>query len=190
MPRMPRAGSADWNWSAPPRTASWVPAERAELDRLLEENPDAREFQADLRKLESFLADIPSPDMPETLHGDIMARIPATQRPVQRPVTTPARSTFGWLRAPTPVFRYGLATAAGVLLAAIIYESPLTFSPATDRGDLVGTMAPAGSRSEPTLSIRMPSARTGSRPWSNSSATTIPCWSRSASTPRSPSISP
>ncbi|HWM28792.1 MAG TPA: hypothetical protein VNQ14_10060 [Woeseiaceae bacterium] len=124
------------------------PGERAELDRLLEENPDAREFQADLRKLESLLAEIPSPDMPETLHGDIMARIPVTQRPLQR---LPARSTLGWLRAPTPVFRYGLATAAGVLLAAIIYESPLTFSPATDRGDLVGTMAPTGSRSDANL---------------------------------------
>jgi hypothetical protein len=119
------------------------PGERTELDRLLEENPDAREFQADLRKLESLLADIPSPDMPETLHDDIMARIPLTQRSLQ-----PVRSTLGWLRAPTPVLRYGLATAAGVLLAAIVYESPRTFSPATDRGDLVGTMAPAGSRSD------------------------------------------
>ena len=119
------------------------PGERAELDRLLEENPDAREFQADLEKLESLLADIPSPDMPQTLHDDIMARIPVMQRSLQ-----PARSTLGWLRALTPVVRYGLATAAGVLLAAIIYESPLTFSPAPDHGDLVGTMAPAASRSD------------------------------------------
>ncbi|MGH8166073.1 MAG: hypothetical protein ACREQ1_02475, partial [Woeseiaceae bacterium] len=74
--------------------------ERAELDRLLEESPESRAFQTDLENLESLLREIPLPDLPETLHADIMARVPVPQ----------ARSTGSmraWLRAPAPILRYG-----------------------------------------------------------------------------------
>ncbi|MEX2126452.1 MAG: hypothetical protein WD795_21335 [Woeseia sp.] len=119
-------------------------AERAELDRLLDESPEAREFQAELENLEALFGDIPLPDMPETLHADIMARVPLPQAISASPM-------FAWLRAPAPIWRYGLATAAGLLLAVAFYESPLFFSHTGNTIDLVGTMAPAGSRSDTDL---------------------------------------
>ena len=118
--------------------------ERAELDRLLEQSPEAHAFQTDLENLESLLAEIPPPDLPETLHADIMARVPVPQ----------ARSTgslLTWLGSSEPILRYGLATAAGLLLAVGFYESPLSVSHSGNVIDLVGTMAPAGNRSDMDL---------------------------------------
>jgi hypothetical protein len=116
-------------------------ADRAELDRLLAESPEVRRFQADLETLESLFRDLPLPDMPATLHADIMARAAV-------PRTRSAGSILDWLRLPTPALRYGLATAAGLLLAVAFYESRPTFSKVADLSELVGTMAPTGTRTD------------------------------------------
>lgn len=109
--------------------------ERAEVEQLLRESAAARAFRDDLRRLRTLLADLPAPAFPDGLHARIMSDAGRTNR----------ERTARW-HVPVPglALRYGLAAAAGVVLAVGVYE----WRPAADGGygELAGTMLPEGSR--------------------------------------------
>ena len=111
--------------------------ERAELDRLLKGSAEACRLRSELGLLASILENAPQPVPPATLHDQIMARVTLPASRSRKPV-------FAWRPewAAAAVLHYGLAAAAGVLLAAFFYESQPRFGAATDIADLVGTMAP------------------------------------------------
>lgn len=113
-------------------------SEQAELEQLLENSAEAREFKAELAEMDSLLGAVPVIAPPSSLHTQIVNRIKLPQDKVNT-------SFRGWLRPPQfmPVLRYGLAAAAGLLLASSFYESQSLFPSDTDFDDLVGTMAPS-----------------------------------------------
>ncbi len=112
-------------------------SEQAELERLLETSSEARKFQVELAEMDSLLGEIPAIEPPDSLHTQIVNRISLPQKKTDT-------SFLSWLRPPQfmPVLRYGLAAAAGLLLATSFYESQSLFSANNDFDDLVGTMAP------------------------------------------------
>ena len=112
-------------------------SERAELEQLLEISAEAREFQTDLAEMDSLLGKVPAIEPPDSLHLQIVNSVTLPQKKADT-------SLLGWLRPPQfmPVLRYGLAAAAGLLLAASFYESQSLFPSNDDFDDLVGTMAP------------------------------------------------
>ncbi len=112
--------------------------EQAELENLLESSAEAREFQMELAEMDSLLAKVPAIEPPGSLHTQIVDCITLSQEKA-------GNSLLGWLRPPQfmPVLRYGLAAAAGLLLAASFYESQSLFPSNDDFDDLVGTMAPS-----------------------------------------------
>jgi hypothetical protein len=116
--------------------------ERALLDRLLEESPEARRFQDDLGRIDSIMHRLPELVPPEALHDRVMA---GTSLPLARQ----RRPIFAWLDSLSPftALRYGMATAAGLVLAAVFYESQSGFGETADIRQLVGTMAPNRDRS-------------------------------------------
>ncbi|NIA27696.1 MAG: hypothetical protein GWP02_06535 [Desulfobulbaceae bacterium] len=113
-------------------------SERTELEQLLENSAEAREFQAELAEMGSLLEAVPAVEPPESLHLQIVNSVTLPQKKADT-------SFLGWLRPPQlmPVLRYGLATAAGLLLAASFYESQSLFPANDDFDKLVGTMAPS-----------------------------------------------
>jgi len=112
-------------------------SERAELEQLLENSAEARKFQAELADMNSLLGDVPAIEPPDSLHLQIVNRVTLPQIKTDKPF-------LDWLRPSQfmPVLRYGLAAAAGILLAASFYESQSLFPTNNDFDDLVGTMAP------------------------------------------------
>ena len=112
-------------------------SEIAELEQLLESSAEARKFQAELAEMDSLLGAVPAMEPPDSLHTQIVNCITLPQKKADT-------SFLGWLRSPwfMPALRYGLATAAGLLLAASFYESQSMFPSNSDFDDLVGTMAP------------------------------------------------
>jgi hypothetical protein len=116
-------------------------AERAELDRLIGESPEARRLHADLGRINSIMSKLPLLAPPETLHHRIMSAI-------SLPVVKTKQPILGWLGKPEPftVLRYGVATAAGAVLAAVLIDSPPRFADTADIEELVGTMAPNRQR--------------------------------------------
>ena len=113
-------------------------SERAELEQLLENSAEAREFQAELAEMDSILGEVPAIEPPDSLHTQIVNCISLPRKKADP-------SFLGWLRPPQfmPVLRYGLAAAAGLLLATSFYESQSLFPSNNDFDDLVGTMAPS-----------------------------------------------
>jgi len=113
-------------------------SERAELKQLLESSAEARKFQAELAEMNSLLGAVPAVEPPDSLHLQIVNSVTLPQKKVDT-------SFLGWLRPPQfmPVLRYGLAAAAGILLAASFYESQSLFPSNYDFDNLVGTMAPS-----------------------------------------------
>lgn len=116
-------------------------ADREELGRLLEESPEARRLHSDLERLDSFLRKVPELTPPGSLHDRIMASTSLPRAKKQRG----AVPRFGSL-APSGLLRYGMATAAGVLLAVGLYESQPRIAGTPDFTDLVGTMSPSRHR--------------------------------------------
>lgn len=116
--------------------------ERVELDQLLKGSAEACRLRSELGLLASILENAPQPVPPATLHDQIMARVTLPASRARRPV-------FAWRPewTATGVLRYGLAAAAGVILAVFFYESQPRSGTAADLADLVGTMAPHRARS-------------------------------------------
>jgi anti-sigma factor RsiW len=116
-------------------------AEQTELDGLLEASPEAYRFREDLDRIGAILRKVPDRAPPEMLHDRIMRSVSLPAIQSRRPRAMPG---FGWFRRTTPpvVLRYGMAAAAGLLVAAAFYESRGIPDPA-DLSQLVGSMAPA-----------------------------------------------
>lgn len=116
--------------------------ERAELERLLAEYPEGRRYRADLARLESVLGDAAEPEIPATLRASIMSRVAV--RGARPPATRHAGLR---MPGPLPVLRYGLAGAAGMLLAVAWFGSQPARDGAPDLDELVGTITSHRSRS-------------------------------------------
>jgi hypothetical protein len=107
---------------------------QAELQQLLDTSPQARDYHDQMLNLNAFLERVPDPELPEDLHGSIMNAIslPAARR---------RRLSFGFSQFPGFV-RYGLATAAGLLLAIGMYEYSPRLDGMPDQSSMVGTIMP------------------------------------------------
>jgi anti-sigma factor RsiW len=121
--------------------------ERAELDRLIQQSPEARRFRDEINRIDSILRKAPELMPPETLHERIMAAI---SLPSPRSWQRKLASKVGWPGSLTPsiVLRYGMATAAGIVLATVLYDSHPGISQPADITELLGTMAPGRDRHE------------------------------------------
>jgi anti-sigma factor RsiW len=126
------------------------PDERAELDRLIEQSPEARHFRDELNRIDSVLRKLPEQTPPETLHDRIMADISLPSTTNWQRMLANKIGLLGSL-APFTVLRYGMATAAGVVLATVFYESHPGISQPADVMELVGTIAPNRDRHEANI---------------------------------------
>lgn len=109
-------------------------SEQTELDKILAKSESARHYRANLKSLDTLMAKQPAVAMPDGLHETIIGSIRLTDRPVSKPAIIARRN---WTR----VAGYGLATAAGLLLAVGLFR----FSPDMGLGQtdqMTGTMAP------------------------------------------------
>jgi anti-sigma factor RsiW len=124
--------------------------ERAEFDRLIEQSPEARRLCDEINRIDSVLRKIPELTPPEMLHGRIMADISLPSTGTWQRMTA---SKAGWLSSlePFTVLRYGVATAAGIVLAMAFYESHPGLSQPADISELVGTMAANRDRREANI---------------------------------------
>ena len=114
--------------------------EQAELERLLAEYPEGRRYRADLARLESVLGEAAEPEIPVTLRASIMSRAVRGARP-------PATRRAGLrMPGPLPVLRYGLAGAAGMLLAVAWFGNQPAHNGAPNLDELVGTITSHRSR--------------------------------------------
>jgi len=115
-------------------------AGRAELENLLAQSEEARQYQAQMSKLSAFLDRAPEQEVPEGLREKILdgIRLPASR-------TIEARS--GIRRIPG-FLRYGLTAAAGLLLAFGVYEYRPGQDGAPDISDMAGTVMPGGNTAD------------------------------------------
>lgn len=107
--------------------------ERAELDARLQDSEEARRYQAGLSRLDKLLAKAPTVPLPDQLHEQILARIELDR---------PRRRRVGGRQLPA-LLRYGAAAAAGLIIAAGIYEMNAAGDRSPDLERMVGTMAPS-----------------------------------------------
>lgn len=119
--------------------------EQAELDRLLEASPEMSRFRTELLHIDAILRKVPDVAPPGTLHDRIIASV---SLPTVKP-RPEVKQGFSWFGSPTPftALRYGMATAAGLVLAAAFYESRGISEP-VDLTELVGSMAPDRQRDD------------------------------------------
>ena len=114
-------------------------AERIELGTYLEQSGEARDYQAKMQELSAFLDRAPELEVPDGLRERILDQ-------VELPAVKARGAGFRLNQLPGFV-RYGLATAAGLLLAFGIYE----FRPGADGeqglSDMTGTIMPGGNAS-------------------------------------------
>lgn len=109
-------------------------AERAELASILERSAEARGFRDDMQKVARLLSAVPAVEPPAGLRQRVLNRIQLPRR-------------VGWLELGAAWLRpasYGLAVAAGVLLAVGVER----FESSTGSADiekLVGTMVQRGA---------------------------------------------
>lgn len=115
-------------------------AGREELARALSGSDEARAYQAQMQDLEAFLDRVPAQEVPDGLHARIVGSI-----------SLPSARSRGWLAGfgQFPGFvRYGLATAAGLLIAVGVYEYRPGVGAPGDLSSMSGTILPAGNRVE------------------------------------------
>jgi hypothetical protein len=109
-------------------------AGRAELEQRLSADPDAREYQQQMQALEAFLDRVEPRELPAGLHASIVESVPLR------------KTRSGWLSRGFSQFpgfvRYGLASAAGLLLAVGIYEYRPGIDPGGDLSGMTGTVLP------------------------------------------------
>ncbi|NNF15630.1 MAG: hypothetical protein HKN70_02730 [Gammaproteobacteria bacterium] len=113
-------------------------SERAELREILASSTEVQEYYQGLEQLDGLLQDVPAQEYKmnfDQRFGDLFPRGASV---------TPIRKTgMGRL---SNVMSYGLATAAGILLAVGYYESRKLDSDEQDFGQMLGTMAPDTNR--------------------------------------------
>jgi hypothetical protein len=109
-------------------------AGRERLDQLLASSEEARQLQADLRRLNAFIDQVPRYDLPDGLHGQITGNIA---------LKPPARKLFQFSALPV-FFRYGLAASAAVVLTVAVFRSGSELEGTSNYSDMVGTIARGG----------------------------------------------
>ena len=110
-------------------------AERAELARLVLQDPEARRLHDQFRRLDQLLHDIPQTEPPSSLRAAILAGGPSMS---ERP-GAPGRRQYGW-----PPYRLAAAILGGLMIVGISYFLRDGSAPGAD---LQGSMA-AGGRQE------------------------------------------
>lgn len=112
------------------------PDEREELEKRLPGSAEARQFEAELLRLDELLGSVPPVEPPPDLRQKIFDRIDVQTAPPRRPI-------FGWLELVfgVPAVRYGIAASAGLLFAVALYESNGNAVSDVDVSQMVGTMA-------------------------------------------------
>ena len=112
--------------------------ERAELARLLLQDPEARRLHGDLRQTDKLLRDIPQAESPPGLRAAILGRPALSERP-----RDPAARQYG----PAP-YQMAAAILGGLLIVGISY---VLLDGNSSQSDLQGSLAAA---SQVQLSIR------------------------------------
>lgn len=103
----------------------------AELEQCLADSGEARQYHAQMRDLGAFMSRVPVVEPPEGLHASIVSSIGLP------------RPRAAWRFGQFPGFlRYGLATAAGLLLAIGLYEYRPGMGGSADLSSMVGTIMP------------------------------------------------
>lgn len=118
-----------------------TPAERNELESLINSSEDAMQLANEVRRMDDFLDIQRAIEPPPGLRNNIMQQVPIGDA---RPASPADSGISAWLRSLTwqPVLKYAASTAFGALLVVAVYESQPDFGPNTDISQLVGTMAP------------------------------------------------
>lgn len=122
--------------------------EKAELERCLAGNPEARDLHRDLSRVGTLLGQIPPAEPPEDLKREIMARICA--RSVPEPA--PSRPLLGFVNGLSPRFRYPLVFASGLAAGVLLFLLAAYFPRLNFGGDaerMSGTMLPEFSSPSP-----------------------------------------
>ena len=104
----------------------------AKARSLLESSAQARELREELERVTRWLEQAPAMDPPDELHGRIVSQL--------RLPSGPAASglSLGWFSG---LFRYGLATAAGVALTLAVLQLPVRApAPGAEFDDLQSMM--------------------------------------------------
>lgn len=111
-------------------------AGRSELEAALAGSEGARRFRSEMSRLAGRLDSIAEVDPPEGLYDQIIER-------VALPRESGLRRLLDFAAMPA-FMRYGFATAAGLLLAVVIYENGRELSGSQDFSSMVGTMTLGG----------------------------------------------
>jgi hypothetical protein len=132
--------------------------ERAELDRLLAQDPSGRARLAEREELFDTLRRVPRRAPPDDLRDAVLAAIRVESPPVRHEERRDPRSSFFGRH---PWLGFGYATAAGLVIGSLI---TLAVVGALGRGpgrDLpaAGTMAPADAHVVATRALDLPNAR-------------------------------
>jgi hypothetical protein len=112
-------------------------AGEAELRQVLADSEEARHAHSELARLAEFLHKIPDLEPPPDLQARIVQGIQLS--------TPPSRKRFFKFNGASPLFRYGFAGAAALVLAIAITANRDELGDAGDVSSMVGTMTrPAG----------------------------------------------
>jgi hypothetical protein len=106
--------------------------EQQELEQQLSADPEARRYYQQLQKLDHILSSVPSLQMPDGLHGQIVNQI-------KLPRPSRLASWLGGGIMPG-LLRYGLAATAGVVMTLVVVDSARLTTP-DDLSGMAGTMS-------------------------------------------------
>jgi hypothetical protein len=114
-------------------------AERAELARLLLQDPEARRLQGELRKTDRLLRDIAAAEPPAGLRAAILAAPAQSARP----------GNSGRTQANWPAYRIAAAIVGGLLIVGLSYLVREGDAPATElQGSLIARQDHLSMRSD------------------------------------------
>ena len=114
-------------------------AERAELARLLLQDPEARQLQSEFRKTDQLLRDVAEAEPPSGLRAAILAG----------PVQSPSMGNSGRSQSNWPVYRIAAGILGGLLIVGLSYY---LIDANVPRKDLQGSLGTAGG---PEMTVRM-----------------------------------
>ncbi|MFU8876523.1 MAG: anti-sigma factor family protein [Wenzhouxiangellaceae bacterium] len=142
------------------------PSEAAELEQQLASDPVARACFEAQRALHETLDGLPTLDPPPGLTEQVLARVDSlpAQPETPAPVTPRGSGLWDWLHGARPVLAYASFFAAGLVIAAMIYELGDIAEP--EPSMISGTMiqpgpGPAGAESR-RVEVELPGIAYGS----------------------------
>ncbi len=124
--------------------------DKAELDGILRDSAEAQEYYRDLVQLDSVLSGLPEQEFSAESHRQIIDSVPLTTS------VTPFRKTG--IDRISDFMSYGLAAAAGVVLAVGYYESREDITVQQDISQMFGTMAPNANPADAVATFRVDQA--------------------------------